>query len=166
MSTDVLVAGIGNIFLGDDGFGCEAARALAREPLPDHVRVVDYGVRGLHLAYDLLDGYEALVLIDALPGRQGPGAVRVIEVGEKDLEPVDGAGVDAHAMHPATVLATVEALGGSLPRTFVVGCEPESTEESIGLSEAVGRSLGPATAAVRSLLEHELRELLEQDKES
>lgn len=153
-SARVLVAGVGNIFFGDDGFGCEMARSLAKEPLPEHVRVVDYGIRGLHLAYDLLDGYEALVLIDALPGQQGPGTVRVLEVGQEHLEPA--AGVDAHSMHPAAVLATVESLGGSLPRTFVVGCEPETTGEAMGLSETVTRSVDTAKAEVRSLLDREL----------
>lgn len=154
MSERVLVAGIGNIFLSDDGFGCEAARALASHPLPGHVRVVDYGVRGLHLAYDLLDGYAALVLIDAVPCGQGPGSVRVLEIGPEHLE--SPGGVDAHGMRPTEVLATVEALGGSPPRTFVVGCEPQTTEESIGLSAAVARSVDTATAAVHSLLAHEL----------
>lgn len=154
MSERVLVAGVGNIFLGDDGFGCEVARALAREPLPDRVRVVDYGVRGLHLAYDLLEGYAALVLVDTIRGGQGPGSVQVLEIGAEHLEAPGG--VDAHGMRPTEVLATVEALGGGPPRTFVVGCEPRTTEESIGLSEAVARSVGTATAAVHSLLAHEL----------
>jgi len=154
LNTQILIAGVGNIFLSDDGFGPEAVRALAREPLPTHARAVDYGIRGLHLAYDLLEGYHALVLVDALPGDHGPGTVRVLEVGRADLPP--SAGVDAHGMDPAAVLATVESLGGRLPRTFVVGCEPASTGEGIGLSEAVTASMGTATAAVQDLLAHEL----------
>src|SRR6202008_475884 len=85
-SRTILVAGIGNVFLGDDGFGPAVARALVeRGGLPDHVRVVDYGIRGLHLAYDLVDGVAAVVLLDALPGDAAPGTVTVLEVGGDDL---------------------------------------------------------------------------------
>src|SRR4028119_1562995 len=93
----ILVAGIGNIFLGDDGFGSEVARRLARLPMPDGVRVVDYGIRGVHLAYDLLDGYDALILVDALPGSRTPGDLTVLEVGPDD---VGEAALDAHGMDP------------------------------------------------------------------
>lgn len=154
MSPPVLVAGVGNIFRGDDGFGCAAARVLATELPAERARVVDYGIRGLHLAYDLLDGYAALILLDALPGDQTPGTVRVLEVGQQHLE--SATGIDAHSMHPATVLAHVEALGGILPQTFVVGCVPESSAESIGLSATVSRSVSTAVAAVHDLLNHEL----------
>lgn len=154
MSERVLIAGIGNIFLSDDGFGCEVAKALQREPMPAHVRIVDYGIRGVHLAYDLLDGCDALILIDALPGNGHPGRVDVLEIGREHVAPAGG--VDAHSLHPAAVLASVEALGGSLPRTFVIGCEPETTEESIGLSETVACAVGEAAAVVRALLDGEL----------
>ncbi|MEJ7744138.1 MAG: hydrogenase maturation protease [Nocardioidaceae bacterium] len=85
MTSRILVAGVGNIFLGDDGFGSEVVRRLAGQPLPEQVRVTDYGIRGMHLAYDLLDGYEALVLVDAMPGRGNPGDITVLEVGPDDL---------------------------------------------------------------------------------
>lgn len=152
MTAAVLVAGIGNIFLGDDGFGPEVVRDLAAGPaLPGTVRVVDYGIRGLHLLYDLLDGYQALVIIDALPGRGRPGEVVVLEVGPDDLERLGG-DFDPHGMNPVAVLAGLPALGGSLPPTFVVGAAPENLEEGIGLSATMRAAVSPAAAAVRGLL--------------
>jgi hydrogenase maturation protease len=149
----ILVAGIGNIFLGDDGFGSAVARVLAASPLPDDVRVTDYGIRGMHLAYDLLAGYDALVLVDTVPNRGTPGTIHVMEVGPDDL----GEGeLDAHGMQPTAVLASLGTLGGALPRTIVVGCEPETVEEQIGLSARVAAAVEPAAATVRALLAQEL----------
>jgi hydrogenase maturation protease len=147
--TRVLVAGVGNLFLGDDGFGPEVARRLAAGTVPEGVRVVDYGIRGMHLAYDLLDGYDALVLVDAIPGPGRPGELRVLEVGADDLG--EGA-FDAHGMDPVAVLANLDALGGTLPRTFVVGCQPANLEEGIGLSAPVRDAVDPAVEEVRKLL--------------
>ncbi len=150
MARRVLVAGIGNLFLSDDGFGPEVVRRLAAEDaLPAAVRVVDYGIRGMHLAYDLLDGYDVLVLVDALPGAGTPGEVSVLEVGEDDL----GSGsFDPHGMAPVAVLASLRQLGGTLPPTYVVGCRPGTVEEGIGLSEPVAAAVPAAMVAVRSLL--------------
>jgi hydrogenase maturation protease len=158
MSKRLLVAGIGNIFLADDGFGSEVARELARQPLPQGTRVVDYGIRGMHLAYDLLEGYDALVIIDTVPGRGTPGELQVLEVGAQDLGAQDlGAGeLDPHGMAPVAVLVSLSTLGGALPRTFVVGCAPQSTDEGMGLSPAVQAAVGPACVAVQELLEREL----------
>jgi hydrogenase maturation protease len=156
---DVLVAGVGNIFLGDDGFGPEAARRLAGGPLPHlaHggvVKVVDYGIRGMHLAYDLLDGYAGFILLDALPRGGEPGDVVVLEVGPDDIRSITGSGeLDAHGMAPAAVLGSLEQLGGQLPPTVVVGCEPLQVEEGIGLSPAVEAAVDVAVDAVRRLLE-------------
>lgn len=151
----VLVAGIGNIFFGDDGFGSEVARRLSSRPLPGSVRVVDYGIRGMHLAYDLLDGFDALVLVDALPGAKEPGELTVLEVGPDDL----GAGVfDAHGMNPVAVLASLGVLGGELPRTLVVGCQPLDVDEGIGLSPAVARAVDAAVTVVIDLLDAQMRE--------
>ncbi len=137
------------MFLGDDGFGPEVARRLAAGPVPDSVRVVDYGIRGMHLAYDLLGGYDALVLVDAVPSPAQPGELRVLEVGADDL----GEGVfDAHGMDPVAVLGNLEALGGTLPRTFVIGCQPANLEEGIGLSAQVNGAVDPAVEKVRALL--------------
>jgi hydrogenase maturation protease len=150
VTDQVLVAGVGNLFLGDDGFGPEVVRRLEGDgALPARVRVVDYGIRGMHLAYDLLDGYAALVLVDALPGDGPPGEVTVLRVGAEDL----GAGqVDAHGMDPAAVLGSLAALGGTLPETYLVGCRPASVEEGIGLSADVEAAVPVAVEALRSLL--------------
>ncbi len=149
MDARVLVAGVGNIFLGDDGFGPEAARRLAARPLPDGVRVVDYGIRGMHLAYDLLEGYDLLVVLDAAPRGGRPGDVVVLEVGEADLGDGD---FDAHGMEPTSVLASLGSLGGRLPRTLVVGCEPADTAEGMGLSPPVEAAVDGAVEMVTGLL--------------
>ena len=147
----VLVAGIGNVFRTDDGFGSEVARRLGELPRPDGVRVVDYGIRGLHLAYDLLDGWDVLVLVDAVPDRGAVGSVGVLAIGPDDLGP--GAPLDAHGMDPATVLAALDRLGGRLPsRTFLVGCQVADTGDGIGLTPAVERAVGEAVRAVRTLV--------------
>ena len=108
----VLAAGIGNVFFGDDGFGVEVADRMACTPLPDGVRLHDYGIRGIHLAYELLDGYDALVLIDALPMGEEPGTVAVLEVDPDDV--VAPSTMDAHSMSPATVLGLLAGLGGTV----------------------------------------------------
>ena len=158
MTTKVLVAGIGNIFLGDDGFGPEVARRMAANdpdagPLPDGVRVVDYGIRGMHLAYDLLDGVDALVIVDAMPGNGQPGAITVLEVQPDGLG--DGQ-FDAHGMDPVSVLASLSALGGALPPTIVVGCQPADLSEGIGLSAEVSASVDDAVATVLTVINDRL----------
>ena len=137
----VLVAGIGNLFLTDDGFGSEVARRLSTAAVPDGVKVVDYGIRGMHLAYDLLDGYTALVVVDALPGAGSPGDLSVLEVGPDDL----GEGeLDAHGMAPVAVLA------------FVVGCQPADVGEGIGLTPQVAAAVDPAVGLVLDVLQNQL----------
>ncbi len=159
MTANVLVAGIGNIFMGDDGFGPEVAqRMLAGQPegdgLPDGVRVVDYGIRGMHLAYDLLEGVDALVLVDALPGHDGPpGSIHVLEVRPEDLG--NGA-FDAHGMDPVAVLSSLSALGGSLPPTYVVGCRPDDIGDGIGLSPPVAAAVDEAVSTVRAVIAERL----------
>ncbi|MGI8577296.1 MAG: hydrogenase maturation protease [Nocardioidaceae bacterium] len=155
----ILVAGVGNIFFGDDGFGPEVVRRMAAQApgmRSDDVRLVDYGIRGMHLAYDLLDGYHALVIVDALPATSAagdgspPGSLTVLKVGPDDL----GSGVfDAHGMDPVAVLANLGPLGGELPPTYVVGCHPASIEEGIGLSDAVSRVVDEAVALTRHLVD-------------
>lgn len=153
MNRRILVAGIGNIFLADDGFGCEVVRRLTAEPLPAGVELVDYGIRGMHLAFDLLGGYDALVIVDAAPRGGSPGDLSVLEVGPDDL----GTGeLDAHGMEPTAVLGSLGTLGGELPRTLVVCCEPAELEERMGLSAAVAAAVPPAVSLVRDLLEEEL----------
>jgi hydrogenase maturation protease len=151
----VLVAGIGNVFLGDDGFGVELAGRLAARELPARVEVVDFGIRGMDLAYALLDGWDAAVLLDATPRGDPPGTLYVIE---PDVEAA-AAPPEAHGMDPVKVLALAQALGGPPPRTIVVGCEPQTRmsaddEEIVAaLSEPVRAALDEAVVLVESLLE-------------
>jgi len=147
MTARVLVAGVGNLFLGDDGFGPEVVRRLAGTALPPGVRAVDYGIRGMHLAYDLLDGYDALILVDAIPAAEPPGTVTVLEV--RDIDEGD---FDPHGMNPTAVLSNVERLGGTLPPTYVVGCAAASVDEGIGLSEPVDAAIPVAVDTIHALL--------------
>lgn len=161
----VLVAGVGNIFLADDAFGVEVASRLAAGPLPDGVEVGDFGIAGVHLAYQLLDGYRAAILLDAVPRGGEPGDIYVIEPEPGD-EPESGVELDAHGMHPEAVLRMVEVLGGHLDRVMVVGCEPAAVEEGIGLSPRVAASVGPAVEVVRRLLEELAGEASEQGRKA
>jgi hydrogenase maturation protease len=150
----VLVAGIGNVFLGDDGFGVALADRLARRELRPGVEVRDFGIRGMDLAFAMQDGYDAVVLLDATPRGQAPGTLYVIEVDHAEGE----AALDTHGMDPIKVLGLARALGGAPPRTFVVGCEPQTRmtgeEEDIvaRLSEPVLAALDGAVKLVESLL--------------
>jgi hydrogenase maturation protease len=149
-----LVAGIGNIFLGDDGFGVEVARRLEAELPPGDVRVRDFGIRGLHLAYELLEGaYETTILVDALPRGGLPGTVYLLE---PDLDGITAGAADAHDMNPQSVFAALKHLGGTPGRVLIVGCEPASVEEGMGLSEAVGGAVDEAVKLVREVVAGEL----------
>ena len=150
MTASVLIAGVGNVFLGDDGFGVEVVRRLSGETLPAGVQVEDYGIRGLHLAYRLLDGCETLILVDAVARGEPPGTVFVVEAGDP-LAPGRGGGVDAHSLDPASVLVAVRQLGGTLGRVLVVGCEPLELAERMGLSEPVQRAVPEAARVVKRL---------------
>ncbi|MCF3135249.1 hydrogenase maturation protease [Streptomyces olivochromogenes] len=154
----VLVAGIGNIFLGDDGFGVETVRALAGRPLPDHVEVADIGVRGVHLAYQLLDGYDTLILVDATARGEAPGTLYVIEHEDVGAHEPGHAPLDGHRMTPDAVLALLGTLcagtGGRPPhRTLVVGCEPACVEERMGLSAPVSDAVPQAVRLIEELLD-------------
>ncbi|MBV9091989.1 MAG: hydrogenase maturation protease [Mycobacteriaceae bacterium] len=150
MTSRILVAGLGNIFLSDDGFGPEVVRRGCDRLARPGVRVVDYGIRGMHLAYDLLDGWDALILIDAVPGRGSPGTVHVFEADHEI--PSGTAALDAHSMDPAAVFASLRALGGAAPYTVVVGCEAATVDEGIGLSEHVAAAVEGAVAVVEEVL--------------
>ncbi|MFF2044364.1 hydrogenase maturation protease [Kitasatospora sp. NPDC058170] len=156
----VLVAGVGNIFLGDDGFGVETVGRLRARPLPEDVEVVDFGVRGVHLAYQLLDGYRTLILVDATMRGGPPGTVYLIEADAGPVEAADAALLDGHRMGPDAVLALLATLsagtGGTPPgRILVVGCEPESLEEGIGLSPAVDRAADHAVDLILRTVEED-----------
>jgi hydrogenase maturation protease len=141
----VLVAGIGNVFLGDDAFGVELVKRIASRPGVD---VVDFGIRGMDLAYALAD-YDEVVFLDATPRGEAPGTLYLIEPDLDEL-PLD---VDAHAMTPVKVLALAKTLGGPLPRTLVLGCEPAAVEEFTDLSAPVRAALDEAERMVNSLLD-------------
>jgi hydrogenase maturation protease len=155
----LLVAGIGNLFLGDDGFGCAVAAALADEPLPDGAEVADFGVRGMDLAYALRD-YDAVVIIDAASLGERPGALSVLEprLDEADAE------IETHAMDPVRVLRLARELGGVPERTLVVACQPQtipdpgSDEIVEELSRPVRAAVGEAVRLVRSLVDQLLQE--------
>lgn len=147
----VLVAGIGNVFFGDDGFGPAVASRLAQVAQPDGVDVRDYGIRGIHLAYDLLDrAHQALVLVDAVPLDDAPGSLAVIEVDDPDAF---GEQLDAHSMNPATVLSALSTLGATPGRVMVVGCQPEQLDQGMCLSPAVAAAVDDAVRLVPGLIE-------------
>ena len=147
----VLVAGIGNIFLGDDGFGVEVARRLERRRLPGGVKVGDFGIRGLDLVYALGEDYDAAILVDAVPRGQAPGTLYVIE---PDLGDEDGVvTLDTHGMDPVTMLALARRLGPVPERVLVVGCEPETRMTGADDEELVGELSAPVAAAVDGAVE-------------
>jgi hydrogenase maturation protease len=143
----LLVAGIGNIFFGDDGFGPEVAKELVAEP-PAGAKVADFGIRGLHLAYELLAGYDRVVLIDAVRRGGVPGTLYLIE----PEAVVPHGAPDAHRMELENVLAFVRVLGGEAPPITLVGCEPLQTDEAMGLSAPVRESVAAAAGLVRRLV--------------
>jgi hydrogenase maturation protease len=146
----ILVAGIGNIFLGDDGFGSEVVRHVPVRRDDSGVRVVDYGIAGMHMAYDLLDDWDALAIVDAIPSRGNPGALHIFEADHDS--PSATPALDAHSMDPAAVFASLRALGGTPPYTVVIGCEAGNVEEGIGLTEAVAAAVPRAVDAVEQVL--------------
>jgi hydrogenase maturation protease len=153
MSERVLVAGVGNIFLGDDGFGVEVVRRLRERPLAAAVEVVDYGIRGLHLAFDLLDRpCSLLVLVDATPRGHAPGTVYLIDPALDEVASPEVA-ASAHSMTPDAVFASLRALGGVLPPIRIVGCEPGTIEEGMGLSGPVLAAVDRAVDLVGELVE-------------
>jgi hydrogenase maturation protease len=158
--TRVFIAGIGNVFLGDDGFGVEVVRRLAGRTLPAGAHAVDYGIRGVHLAYDLLDqDVDVLILVDAVPTGEAPGTVSLLEVDA--ATPADPVAVDSHAMNPQAVLAALDTLGGQVGRVLVVGCRPDTVAPGMHLSPAVAAAvdsaadlaLATAAAALRPAVE-------------
>jgi hydrogenase maturation protease len=146
VSDEVLVAGIGNVFLGDDGFGVEVARQLAAGPPIDGASVVDFGIRALHLSYALLDPPKLLLVIDACSRGEAPGTLFVLE--PRDLPAVEGI-ADAHSMTLDTVLRSLRSLGGATPPLRIVACEPACVDEGMGLSDAVARAVPQAVELVR-----------------
>lgn len=155
----ILVACVGNVFLGDDGFGVEVAGRLAQRKLPAEVRVIDFGIRGLDLAYAMLDGYEAVILVDAAPRGEAPGTLYVMEPKEHRLADFSGERplADAHNLDPAKVLRLVAAMGGATERLLLVGCEPKPMDDAdemrMGLSPPVQRAVIEAIPLIESLID-------------
>ncbi len=163
----MLIACIGNIFLGDDGFGVEVAqRLMSREAnqYPEGVKIVDFGIRGMELAYTLLDDYDMLVLVDAVPRGGQPGTLYLIEPDLANISPEKGeeagrVAMDAHSMDPVKVLAFASTLGAKPIHTLLVGCEPaelsseDYTEMQMGLSEPVQAAVDEATKMIDSLVD-------------
>jgi hydrogenase maturation protease len=152
-----MVAGVGNIFLGDDAFGVEVVRQLAGRPLPEGVRVADFGIRGVHLAYDLLDGCDLLILVDAAQRGEPPGTVTVLEV--EASQGVAGGGdalpapvLDPHSLAPDEVLALLQRLGNAPVRTLLVACEPADLTPGIDLSPVVREAVPHAVRTIEEIL--------------
>ena len=159
----ILIACIGNIFLGDDGFGVEVARRLMQRQYPEGVQIVDFGIRGMELAYTLLDDYDELVLVDAVQRGDRPGTLYLIEPDLADINPEKGeeagrAALDAHSMDPVKVLAFARRLGARPIHTLLVGCEPATfggedySEMQMGLSEPVQAAVDAALKMIDSLV--------------
>ena len=152
----ILVAGIGNIFMGDDAFGCEVAKKLSARELPADVRLVDYGIRGLDLTYALLDNPDLTILIDAIHRGGAPGTLYTIE---PEVESEGDERVDTHSMDPVRVLQAARAMGGAAGRILLVGCEPGDLggeEGRMGLTPPVAAALDEAAGMVEELIQKEL----------
>jgi hydrogenase maturation protease len=147
----ILVAGIGNAWLRDDGFGGAVAQALSERELPEGVHVFDFGTGGLELAYEVMRGYDALILVDVSRQGEAPGTLYVMEADPGDVEGSieDGQPLDLHAMDPQTVLRFVKYVGGWPGRVMVVACEPSEVEDvGLGLSEPVAGAVERAVDVV------------------
>jgi hydrogenase maturation protease len=159
MSARILIAGIGNIFLGDDAFGVEVAQRLLSQPMPEGVRVVDFGIRGFDLTYALLEDWDAVIFVDAVPRGGAPGTVYVIE---PDLSSLDhgaqpeGMLLEPHGMDPVKVLHLAKAMGGKFKRIVVIGCEPEIIDPDgqgyLGLSDAVQNAIDDAVHTTKRII--------------
>ncbi len=161
MNARVLVAGVGNIFLGDDAFGALVARALVARPASPGVRVRDFGTRGVDLAYTLAEGFDALVLVDSMQRGRAPGTITVIEPDFRSSEPVSELAGPAHGVDPCRVFSMLNALGGSLRAALLVACEPLAfgsedepmLEPSAPVREAILHAV-PLVEALASQLVH------------
>jgi hydrogenase maturation protease len=154
----ILVAGVGNIFMGDDAFGVEVVQRLAKTSLPDGVRVVDFGIRGIDLAYALLDGYDAAILVDTAQLDAPPGTVRVVapELHPDEPSAPEGLLVEPHDLDPAKVLRLAATLGDSCQRILLVACQPatfgDDDADAMGLSPAVAAAVDDAATIVLRLI--------------
>jgi hydrogenase maturation protease len=151
----ILIAGVGNIFLGDDAFGVEVAQRLRGRRLPDNVSVIDFGIRGLDLTYALLGGYDAAILVDAAPRGGPPGTLYVVDIEVDETTSAGDLTVDAHDLDPVKVLRLAAALGNPVKRILLVGCEPAPMSEkemSMGISDRVRTAVEAAIPLIESLV--------------
>jgi hydrogenase maturation protease len=152
MSGRTLVAGVGNVFLQDDAFGVEVIRLLTQEPLPPGVQARDFGIRGVHLVYELLDGCDLFVLVDAAARGEEPGTVTVLEVDVPEPGSVPHTVIDAHSLAPDDIFALLASLGGRPGRSLIVACEPADVSAGMGLTDPVREALPHAVRAIREIL--------------
>jgi hydrogenase maturation protease len=160
MKAPLLIAGIGNIFFGDDAFGCEVAQELLRHPLPHGIEVCDYGIRGYDLAYALMDGRDA-ILLDTVSRGSEPGTLYLIEPNFDDLDSAPAL-PDGHSLDPVSVLKMVQSFDGRPGRLYLVGCEPsrlESEDGKMGLSEQVQAAVPQAIEMIESVIERYFPEI-------
>jgi hydrogenase maturation protease len=158
-SPRILVAGIGNIFLGDDAFGVEVVTELLRRPQPESARIVDFGVRGRDLAYTLLDGYDVVLLVDACPRGHEPGTLFLLELEPESTTTESADPIEGHNLDPAKVLRLAAALGAKIGRCYVLGCEPSPAvnleDMTAGLSPPVRAAVSAAVPRVETFI-HDL----------
>lgn len=147
-----LVAGVGNVFLRDDAFGVEVVRLLAEHPARDGVEIRDFGIRGVHLVYDLLNGCDLFVLVDAAARGEPPGTVSVVEVEVPEPDSLTSPIMDAHDLTPDAIFALLASLGGQPGRSLLVACEPADVSAGMGLTDPVREALPHAVRTVEEIL--------------
>ncbi len=152
MTARTLVAGVGNVFLRDDAFGVEVIRLLAEQPHADGVEIRDFGIRGVHLVYELLNGCDLFVLVDAAARGEAPGTVSVLEVELPEADKLDRPVMDAHSLNPDAIFALLASLGGRPGRRLVVAGEPADIDAGMGLSDPVRDALPHAVRTVQDIL--------------
>ena len=151
----ILVAGVGNIFMGDDAFGVEVIKRMSTMKFPDAVRIVDFGIRGLDLVYALQDGYDTTILVDACSKGKPAGTIYVIEPDLNAAEANISGVVDSHGMDPMNVIRMAKAMNAPLKRLLVIGCEPETLggeQGQMGLSSTVEAALDEAVRVVENVV--------------
>ena len=152
MTGRTLVAGVGNVFLRDDAFGVEVIRLLGERADPSGVQIRDFGIRGVHLVYELLNGCDLFILVDAAPRGEPPGTVTVLEVELPEVDKMDRPIMDAHSLNPDAIFALLASLGGRPGRSLLVACEPADVSAGMGLTDQVAQALPHAVRAVEEIL--------------
>ncbi len=156
---NILIAGLGNIFQGDDAFGCEVIRQLKPDAFPEGVKVMDFGIRSYDLAYALTNGYEAVILVDAISRGRAPGSLYLIEPETNLPGGFEPGAVDAHTMNPVSVIQMAQTLGGVRGKLYLIGCEPAILEnDEMILSGEVQEAIPRAITMIESLAQELLHE--------